>query len=78
MFKRYFIVLSMIWNPIVLSTSTICSQLNILPSRQVRVDYVQYEARRKLCSNYDIFLIDEKISSYLFPKLGKEFTKSRK
>ncbi|KAK7575961.1 hypothetical protein V9T40_012247 [Parthenolecanium corni] len=53
-------------------------KLNILPSRQVRVDYVQYEARRKLCSNYDIFLIDEKISSYLFPKLGKEFTKSRK
>ena len=49
-----------------------------MSSRQIRIDYATFEAKRKLCKMFDVFLIDNKISSYLRPKLGKEFPKARK
>ncbi|XKL60929.1 hypothetical protein PGB90_007986 [Kerria lacca] len=53
-------------------------RINIVPSRQIRVEYSEFEARRKLCNMFDIFLIDNKISSYLLPKLGQPFYRTRK
>ncbi|XP_065214727.1 ribosomal L1 domain-containing protein 1-like [Planococcus citri] len=53
-------------------------KIDVIPSRRIRVDFDQYEAKRKLCDMYDFFLIDEKISAYLRTKLGPSFTKSRK
>lgn len=53
-------------------------KLHIMSSRQIRVEYAQFEAKRKLCNMFDAFLIDEKISKYLRPKLGKHFHRARK
>ncbi|VVC35627.1 Ribosomal protein L1, 3-layer alpha/beta-sandwich,Ribosomal protein L1/ribosomal biogenesis [Cinara cedri] len=50
----------------------------ILPARQVRVEFNEYEARRNLCHSHDIFLIDQKISGFMVKKLGKEFYIKRK
>ncbi|XP_060851572.1 ribosomal L1 domain-containing protein CG13096-like [Rhopalosiphum padi] len=50
----------------------------ILPARQIRVEFNEYEARRNLCNSHDIFLIDQKISGFLVKKLGKEFYTKRK
>ncbi|XP_050432001.1 ribosomal L1 domain-containing protein 1-like [Adelges cooleyi] len=50
----------------------------ILPSRQIRVEYNEYEARRNLCHSHDVFLIDQRISGFLVKKLGKEFYTKRK
>ncbi|XP_060878723.1 ribosomal L1 domain-containing protein 1-like [Metopolophium dirhodum] len=50
----------------------------ILPARQIRVEFNEYEARRNLCHSHDIFLIDQKISGFLVKKLGKEFYIKRK
>uniref|UniRef100_A0A2S2NC62 Ribosomal L1 domain-containing protein 1 n=1 Tax=Schizaphis graminum TaxID=13262 RepID=A0A2S2NC62_SCHGA len=50
----------------------------ILPARQIRVEFNEYEARRNLCNSHDIFLIDQKISGFLVKKLGKEFYIKRK
>lgn len=52
--------------------------LKILPARQIRVEFNEYEARRNLCNSHDIFLIDQKISGFLVKKLGKEFYIKRK
>lgn len=50
----------------------------IIPCRQFRVEYSTYEAKRKLCNMFDIFLIHNKISEFLIPKLGSQFHKDRK
>lgn len=50
----------------------------ILPARQLRVEFNEYEARRNLCNSHDVFLIDQKISGFLVKKLGKEFYIKRK
>lgn len=50
----------------------------ILPARQIRVEFNEYEARRNLCHSHDIFLIDQKISGFMVKKLGKEFYIKRK
>uniref|UniRef100_A0A2S2QGF6 Ribosomal L1 domain-containing protein 1 n=1 Tax=Sipha flava TaxID=143950 RepID=A0A2S2QGF6_9HEMI len=50
----------------------------ILPARQIRVEYNEYEARRNLCHSHDVFLIDQKISAFMVKKLGKEFYIKRK
>jgi len=50
----------------------------ILPARQIRVEFNEYEARRNLCHSHDIFLIDQRISAFMVKKLGKEFYIKRK
>lgn len=46
--------------------------------RQVKVEYDQYELRRKLLGQFDYFLADARISKHLNQKLGKIFTNKRK
>ncbi|XP_044733250.1 ribosomal L1 domain-containing protein 1 [Chrysoperla carnea] len=50
----------------------------IIPMRQVKVEYDQFELRRKLLGQFDYFLADARISKHLNQKLGKIFTNKRK
>ncbi|KAI8850536.1 ribosomal protein L1p/L10e family-domain-containing protein [Chytridium lagenaria] len=38
---------------------------------KLKAKYTQYEAKRKLCASYDLFLADERIVTLLPPLLGK-------
>nr|XP_039265098.1 ribosomal L1 domain-containing protein 1-like [Styela clava]XP_039265099.1 ribosomal L1 domain-containing protein 1-like [Styela clava] len=49
-----------------------------MPIRQVRLDYRQYESRRKLVDMYDLFLCDKSISHRLPKLLGKYLFEKRK
>lgn len=49
-----------------------------MPLRQVRVEYEQYELRRRLVSQFDLFLSDGRIAGHIIRLLGKEIYKRRK
>jgi ribosome biogenesis protein UTP30 len=49
-----------------------------MPLRQVRVEYDQYELRRRLVSQFDLFLSDGRIAGHMLHLLGKEVYKRRK
>lgn len=53
---------------------------HVLPVKQIKLEFRPFEAKRKLCSSYDLFISDEKLHSILFhgSKLGKEFRKKKK
>ncbi|MQM05961.1 hypothetical protein Taro_038780 [Colocasia esculenta] len=44
----------------------------------LRADYKPYEARRKLCGSYDVFLADRRVLPLLPRLLGKQFFKKKK
>lgn len=48
------------------------SVTEIISLRELFTEYKQYEARRKLCNAYDIFLTDRKIFSSVISALGKD------
>lgn len=56
----------------------------MLPRAQViglsklRANYRDYEAKRKLCDSYDVFLADERILPLLPKLLGKKFFQTKK
>jgi hypothetical protein len=49
-----------------------------MPLRQVKVEYDQYELRRRLVSQFDLFLSDGRIAGHMLQLLGKEVYKRRK
>lgn len=54
------------------------TNIKILPFTQLKLEYSQFEAKRRLLSLYDVFLVDGKISGHVFHVLGKTFIKARK
>jgi len=52
----------------------------IVPLKQLNLEFRHFEAKRKLCTSFDMFLADKCLHEILFngSKLGKEFRKRRK
>ncbi|KAJ4444347.1 hypothetical protein ANN_06139 [Periplaneta americana] len=62
----------------ILQKNNISGISEIMPLRQVRVEYDQYELRRRLVDQYDLFLCDGRISGHILHLLGKEVYRKRK
>ncbi|XP_026468784.1 ribosomal L1 domain-containing protein CG13096-like [Ctenocephalides felis] len=52
--------------------------VKVLPFTQLKLEYSQFEAKKRLLNLYDVFLVDAKISGHVFHILGKTFVKARK
>ncbi|XP_065340155.1 ribosomal L1 domain-containing protein 1-like [Cloeon dipterum] len=52
--------------------------LKIITLRQIMTECKTYEAKKKLCNSYDMFLADCSISGTLVPLLGKHFSTVKK
>ena len=50
----------------------------VIPLSKLRTDYKEYEAKRKLCGSYDLFLADKSVIPALPKLLGKSFFKKKK
>lgn len=50
----------------------------VLPVRQIRVEYDQFELKRRLCGYYDCFLVDGRVSGHALHLLGTVFGNKRK
>jgi ribosome biogenesis protein UTP30 len=50
----------------------------VIPLSKLKKDYFGFEAKRKLCGSYDIFLADDRILGELPKLLGKTFYKKKK
>jgi len=50
----------------------------VMPLRQVKVEYDQYELRRRLLSQFDLFLSDGRIAGRMLHLLGREVYRKRK
>nr|GLL47213.1 ribosomal L1 domain-containing protein 1-like [Ipomoea trifida] len=50
----------------------------VLKLSKLKTDYKAFEAKRKLCDSYDVFLVDKRIVHFLPKLLGKHFFKKRK
>jgi ribosome biogenesis protein UTP30 len=63
-----------------LSHTQLSQYLKVLPLKQLKLEFRPFESKRKLCSNYDLFICDEKLHAILKhgSKLGKEFRKKKK
>jgi len=53
---------------------------HILPIKQLKLEFRNFETKRKLCNSFDLFLADKCLHSILFcgSKLGVEFHKKKK
>ena len=50
----------------------------VIPLSKLKTDFFAFEAKRKLCGSYDIFLADDRILAELPKLLGKAFYKKKK
>lgn len=50
----------------------------VISFKQLKMEYRTFEARRKLCSAYDIFLVDDNIATLIGPYLGRCFLEEKK
>jgi hypothetical protein len=50
----------------------------VLSLSKLRANYKQYEAKRRLCASYDLFLVDKRILSFLPALLGRSFFEKKK
>jgi len=50
----------------------------IIALRQLKREYKTFEAKRKLCSAYDVFLVDDRIVPHIHRNLGKSFHQYKK
>uniref|UniRef100_A0A7N0TGN5 Ribosomal protein L1 n=1 Tax=Kalanchoe fedtschenkoi TaxID=63787 RepID=A0A7N0TGN5_KALFE len=50
----------------------------ILKLSKLKTDYRAYEAKRKLCASYDMFLVDKRLIPLMPRLLGKQFYKKKK
>ena len=51
-----------------------------MPIKQLKLEFRHFEAKRKLCTSFDMFLSDKCLHEILFngSKLGKEFKKRKR
>ena len=49
------------------------SNFQIIPLKQVKLEYQPFEAKRNLSNMYDKFLVDDRIARLLPGLLGKNF-----
>ncbi|KAG0631098.1 hypothetical protein M758_1G227600 [Ceratodon purpureus] len=50
----------------------------VIPLSKLKTDYFSFEAKRKLCGSYDMFLADDRILGELPKLLGKAFYRKKK
>jgi len=50
----------------------------VIPLSKLKTDYFSFEAKRKLCGSYDLFLADDRVLPALPKLLGKTFFKKKK
>jgi ribosome biogenesis protein UTP30 len=50
----------------------------VMPLRELKVEYKQFETKTALCHKYDLFLADDRIVKFLPKFLGKPFYKRKK
>ncbi|KAG8386726.1 hypothetical protein BUALT_Bualt03G0179100 [Buddleja alternifolia] len=50
----------------------------VIKISKLKTDYKPFEAKRKLCDSYDLFLVDKRVVHLLPKLLGKEFFKKKK
>ncbi len=50
----------------------------IIPLRQLKVEYKTFEAKAKLCNRFDKFLADDRIVRLLPKFLGKQFYQKKR
>lgn len=61
-----------------LAKKQITSINKVIGVSKLKANYVEYEAKRKLCDSYDLFLADDRILPVLPRLLGKTFFKKKK
>jgi ribosome biogenesis protein UTP30 len=51
-----------------------------MPVKQLKLEFRPYEAKKKLCATFDLFLAEKGLHDILFrgSRLGKEFRKKKK
>lgn len=54
--------------------------MKVMPIKQLKLEFRHYEAKRNLCTSFDLFLSDKCLHEILFSgsKLGKEFKKRKR
>lgn len=52
--------------------------MQVIGVSKLKKKYVPYEAKRQLCSAYDLFVADSRVLPMLPPLLGKTFFKKKK
>jgi len=62
----------------VLDDAGVTRVAEVMPLRQLKAEYKMFEARRKLCDAYDVFLSDVRIARLLPALLGKHFIGKKK
>ena len=50
----------------------------VLPLRELKVEYKQYETKTALCHRHDAFLVDDRVTKHVPMFLGKPFYKRKK
>ncbi len=57
---------------------TLYLHVQVIPICKLKTNYKSFEAKRRLCSNYDIFLADKRLYQVLPRLLGKKFFDKKK
>ena len=50
----------------------------VLPLRELKFEYKQYETKTALCHRHDAFLVDDRVTKHVPMFLGKPFYKRKK
>jgi ribosome biogenesis protein UTP30 len=56
----------------------VTQQIEIIPLKQLKLEYKEYESKRNLLALYDVFLADARVIRLLPSLLGKEFYKRKR
>ena len=54
------------------------SLLKVVPLKQLKLEFKEFESKRNLLTMYDVFLADASIIRLLPPQLGKHFYAKRR
>merc|ERR1712167_21039 len=46
----------------------------IIGLSKMHTNYASFRAKRRLCSEYDVFLVDDRITSYILREIGSSFS----
>ena len=55
-----------------------CGVTKVIGLSKLKANYKPFEAKRRLCASFDLFLADDRILPLLPPLLGKQFFKKKK
>lgn len=61
-----------------LAQADACGVTKVIGVSKLKANYKPFEAKRRLCASFDLFLSDDRILPLLPPLLGKQFFKKKK